>query len=290
MLARLGVPFDSDQHLFEVKWDGIRALAFIEGGAVRIHTRNGNDVTHHYPELECLARLPEGTLLDGEVVVLVDGVPSFEVVLRTRGRRRHQAGGASTAVYCVFDVLYHRFAPTTHVPLVERREPLGELVAAANVIESTGVVGTGKAFFSQITERGLEGVVAKRLDSPYAPGKRSDAWTKFKKRVYDQAVVFGYLPKAGDDFKSLVVATHRAGQLTYAGRVGTGFDANLRAQVNALLRAHPAAAPLLDPPEELPEVAWVAPQIYCMVSYVELTAAGVMRAPVFESLIEDGPR
>ena len=192
----------------------------------------------------------------------------------------------------MFDVLYRDCVAATAIALTQRREPLGDLVAAAdapNVIESTGVVGTGRAFFAEISNRGLEGVVAKRLDSAYLPGKRSDAWTKFKRRVYDHAVVLGYLPKEGDDFKSLVVGTHRDGVLSYAGRVGSGFDASLRRQVNALLRAHPAAGPLLEPPQELPEVAWVTLRIYCMVSYVELASAGVMRAPVFERLIEEAP-
>ena len=294
MLAKLGAAFDSDQHLFEIKWDGIRALPFVEAGALRILTRNGNDVTDHYHELTSLTRLPAGTVVDGEIIALEEGMPSFEAVLRTRGVRSGSKPRPGTG-YCIFDLLYLDYEHTMDLPLEERRKPLEELVGLAadgSVIESKPVVGAGKALFAEASERDLEGVVAKRRDSVYQPGKRSDAWTKFKKRVYDHAVVLGYLPEEGSSatdgrFRSLVVATHRDGKLSYAGRVGTGFDDALRERICALLRSHPASGPLLSPPERLPEVSWVEPRIYCLVSYVELTGAGVMRAPVFEQLIEE---
>ena len=293
MLAKLGAAFDSDQHLFEIKWDGIRALAFVERGAVRILTRNGNDVTAHYPELTSLTRLPPGTVVDGEIIALEEGRPSFEAVLRTRGSRSASTPRPGTG-YCVFDLLYLGFERTMDLPLEQRRQPLAELVAMAsegNVIESTPVAAAGKALFAEASDRDLEGVVAKRRDSIYQPGKRTGAWTKFKKRLYDNAVVLGYLPEEGSStadgrFRSLVVATHGDGQLSYAGRVGTGFDDALREQVGGMLRAHPTSAPLLLPPEQLPEVFWVEPCIYCLVSYVEMTSGGGMRAPVFERLLD----
>ena len=297
MLARLGAPFDSDQHLFEIKWDGIRALSFVEADAVRILTRNGNDVTGQYPELTSLTRLPAGTVVDGEIIALEEGMPSFEAVLRTRGGRSRGKPRPGTG-YCIFDLLYLGYEPTMGLPLEQRRQPLAELVAMAgesNVIESTPVAGAGKALFAEASERQLEGVVAKRRDSVYQPGRRGDAWTKFKKRVYDHAVVLGYLPEEGSSatdgrFRSLVVAAHRDGKLSYAGRVGSGFDDALREQIGERLRSHPASGPLLPAPEQLPEVAWVEPRIYCLVSYVELTSAGVMRAPVFERLVEEDAR
>lgn len=300
MLARSGAPFDSDRHLYEVKWDGIRAVALVEEGGYRLLSRTGNDLTRNYPELAPLARLPAGTIVDGEIVVLNEGRPDFEYVLR---RDRRSAGspetGATPALYLVFDLIYREFAPLTELPLLERRQPLGGLVdgcGSGHIVLSDGFVGAGVAFYREVCERNLEGVVAKRVDSRYLPGRRSDAWIKIKRRVHYHCVVLGFLDKEqGTDFQSLLIATEReAGAgLRYAGRVGTGFDEEQRREINALLRRHRSATALLPAPADLSprhqwdQVCWVEPVLFCVVSCVELTSAGMMRAPVFEGLIRE---
>ena len=185
MLARIGRPFDSDEHLFEIKWDGIRALAFVEGGDCRLVSRRRNDLTERYPECDVLAKLPPGCVLDGELVVLKDGRDDFESVLsREQARDPHRVRMLARALpisYVVFDVLYEGFEPVMKEPLEARRERLRALLASLSsphVVFSDGVVGAGEAFFAAATLQGHEGVVAKRLDGRYQPGARPDTWRK----------------------------------------------------------------------------------------------------------------
>lgn len=300
MLARAGEPFDSERHLYEVKWDGIRAVALVEGGGYRLLSRRGNDLTGNYPELAVLARLPAGTVVDGELVALNEGRPDFEYILR-RDRRGPTAPdtGRTPAIYLLFDLMYREFAPVTDQPLLQRRQPLAELVSgcdSGHVALSDGIVGAGVQFYREACRRNLEGVMAKRVDGRYLPGRRSDSWIKIKRRVRYHCVVLGFLDKEeGRDFQSLLVATEpRPGAgLRYAGRVGSGFDEEQRRELNGLLRRHRSAAPLLPRPDELSarhqwdQVCWVEPVLFCVVSCLELTSTGVMRGPVFEGLIQE---
>jgi ATP-dependent DNA ligase len=189
MLAQPGTPFDSDDFLFELKWDGTRALAFIEPGGFRLLSRQGLDRSERYPELAGLADGPAGTVLDGEIVVIHDGQPDFRR-LQTREQTRtplriRLASQACPVTYMVFDLLYEEYRPLLADPLIQRREHLERLVATLampRVIVSAGIVGAGRALFEEICRRGLEGMVAKRLSSRYQPGKRSQAWRKIKPR------------------------------------------------------------------------------------------------------------
>jgi DNA ligase D-like protein (predicted ligase) len=296
MLARLGGPFDSKSHLFEIKWDGIRALTFAQDSSYRLLTRNRNEISEKYPELAALSGLPDGTVLDGELVVLEDDRPSFHKILR-----REQARGETTiarltrtlpVLYVVFDLLYRGFQSMMDQPLAERREALEEVIqgmADPRLILSQGVIGDGKSFFQQASERELEGIVAKKLSSAYLPGKRTEAWIKIKRRLTIHCVVIGFIEKEGQDFQSLLVATNELpgedgpGELRYVGRVGTGIDQSMRHRLNKRLWNSLVDHPLVDCPET---ACWVEPGIYCAVSFNELTDAGVLRAPVLEQLIE----
>lgn len=298
MLAASGPPFDSDRHLFEVKWDGIRAVTMVDRDGVHMRSRRGSDLTGNYPELAVLERLPPGTMVDGEIVVLNEGRPDFEFALRRDRRGPGTADGDRPALYLAFDLMYRDYAPTMELPLTERRAPLAELVDAcgsSHVAFSEGIVGAGVKFYGEVCARAMEGVMAKRLDSRYLPGKRSDAWVKIKRRISYHCLVLGYLDKEGGDFQSLAVATERApgAGLHYAGRVGSGFDAAERAQLNDLLRSHRCAQPLLPLPadrsarDQLDQMCWVEPVLFCVVSCVEMTAGGMLRAPVFERLVRE---
>src|SRR5688572_5340393 len=180
MLATLvDEPFDSDRHLFEVKWDGIRALSIVADGAVRALTRNKQVLTPSFPELDPLARLPAGTLLDGELVVLADERPVFARALermQAKGRLRVEALARTLpAQYVVFDLLYDAGRSLLARPLQERRARLAELLSGLDeprLVFSDGAVGPGRALFEQVRARGLEGLVAKELDGAYLPGKR----------------------------------------------------------------------------------------------------------------------
>jgi len=292
MLAVLGQPFDSDSHFFEIKWDGFRAAAMIENGSVRLMSRNRNDLAEQFPALRSLRSLPDGLALDGEIVAFRDGKPDFDLMLN-RGRAGGAGGarGSRALKYVAFDVLYRDYQSRLDLGFAERREILEEVLAASRCAElmlSDGVKGRGKELYRQACEQSLEGVVAKKLSSPYAAGKRNGAWIKIKRRLRIQVVVIGYIEKPGNDFQSLLVAASQlpgetAGPLRYLGRVGGGFTEAMRANVYDLLQRSPRGAPLVPCPER---GRWVEPTVYCEVSYAELTEAGQLRAPVFEGLIE----
>jgi ATP-dependent DNA ligase len=190
MLASPGSPFDSADHLFEVKWDGIRAMAYRDRDGYRLVSRHGRPLTDQFPELAFLGRLSPGTVLDGELVVLQAGKPVLGLV-----QARHQVQSArkiralaktTPAVFMTFDLLFEGHRSLMTAPLAERREALRKVVASAgdySVVYSEGVVGPGKAFFERVIGEGLEGVMAKRLAGCYRPGRRTAAWQKIKPRA-----------------------------------------------------------------------------------------------------------
>ncbi len=187
MLAKRGTPFDSSQHLFEIKWDGTRVLAFVESHGYRLVNRHRADVTERYPELGFLNNLPAGIVLDGEVVVLRQGKPDFSLLLSRNQARAslkiQSLARTIPATYIVFDLLYHRFESLLVLPLWARQQRLETLVRAcadSRLVFSEGIVGQGRAYFEAVCRKGLEGVVAKRLDGRYRPGRR--AWIKIKPR------------------------------------------------------------------------------------------------------------
>lgn len=299
MLAKIGKPFDNPAWLFEVKWDGTRALAFIEGGDYRLLNRKKNDSRPRYPELDVLRTLPEGTILDGEIAVLVEGRPSFHGMLQreqARGAPRVRAVAKSLpAVYVVFDLLYRDDAPLLDRPLRERREALREVLARVDdpggrVVLSEGVVGEGIAYFDEAGRRDLEGIVAKRLDSRYLPGKRSDAWLKIKRAQHVLCAILGFLPDGKKAVSSLVIATEEAGSLAPAGRVGSGLDAAMRRELRARLDPLITETPLL--PEAAASIMgsetvhWVDPGVFCEVKFLERTPDGQLRAPVFIRVVD----
>ena len=189
MLAKSGAPFDSPEHLFEIKWNGTRVLAFVDQNGYRLVNRNRAKVTDRYPELGFLATLPAGTILDGEIVVLQDGKPHFGLLLSRNQTRApfkiQRLARMLPATYVVFDLLYDRFESLLALPLSVRRERLEKLMQRyphPRLVFSQGVVGPGKAFFAEVRRLGLEGMMAKCLTCCYRPGRRTDAWIKIKPR------------------------------------------------------------------------------------------------------------
>jgi bifunctional non-homologous end joining protein LigD len=286
MLAVHGQPFDSDAHFFEFKWDGFRAAAMVERGALRLMSRNSNDLLERFPTLSALGALPQGLALDGEIVAFRDGKPDFDLML-DRGRRPTEA----TVRYVAFDVLYEKYESRLTLPFAERRQLLEKIVKKSPCPElmlSEGVPTNGKSLYQEACSQGLEGVMAKRLSSIYTAGKRNSSWTKIKRRLRIQVVIIGFIEKPRNDFQSLLVAGsdlpgEEPGPLRYIGRVGGGFTQAARDQMNVLLREHPRSTPLVTCPEH---GEWIEPGLYCEVSYAEFTEAGLLRAPVFEGLIE----
>ena len=200
MLAqKAAAPFDSAQHLFEIKWDGIRCLARIEGRRARLQSREALEITAQFPELACLGRLPSGTVLDGELVILREGRPSLRDIQHRgllQNRQRIGCSSRTTPVtYMVFDLLFIKGKSLMSVPLNLRRRVLENLIEQfplPGVLVPQAVRQHGCQLFAQVVRLGLEGIMAKRLDGPYLPGKRSRYWLKIK-----ATQVSGTLPGCG---------------------------------------------------------------------------------------------
>lgn len=288
MLATPGQPFDSAEYLFEVKWDGTRGLAFIDEGGVRLVNRRRIDFTDRYPEFGFLSKLPPGTVLDGEVVVLHGGKPDFDRLMAREQLRSpmkiKSSARAMPATYIVFDVLYEGYASLMDEPLDVRRRHLKALVDGCgekHLVLSEGVVGKGKAFYDEAVKHGLEGVVAKRLNSHYLSGKRTLAWMKIKRSERIFCAIIGFIPSGKDDFRSLVIAAEGDHGLRPVGKVGTGFDGRLRARLNKLMWSRICERPIVACRER---ARWITPGLYCWVTCMERTKGGELRAPVFAEL------
>ncbi len=188
MLAQKAeAPFDSAQHFFEIKWDGIRCLAFVESGRVRLQSRQLMEITLQFPELGCLDRLPFGTVLDGELVVLQEGKPSLKQIQQRvflQNRQRIQImSQTAPANFMIFDLLYLKGKPLMTSPLSVRREALQTLMEQfqlPGILVSQAIHQHGRQLFAQIVRLNMEGIMAKRLDGPYLQGKRSRQWLKLK--------------------------------------------------------------------------------------------------------------
>ena len=284
MLATRAAPFDSDDYLFEVKWDGVRALTAIEDRRWRLWGRSGSDYTERYPELAVLRRLPSGTIIDGELIVLQNGRADFPALLRRHQRCRSSALGrvdpGMPVHYLVFDLLFEKGRSLLRRPLRERRERLYELLGRAGdvVTYSDGVVGCGCDFFAQVVARGHEGIMAKHLAATYLPGQRSHAWKKVKPTQVLPCVIIGYrLGRNG--VHKLLVAAVRDGVLQYVAEVSRGFTEQARAELTQRLRARASSHSVVACPTR---ACWVEPELYCRIRFQEWTRHGRLRHPVFD--------
>jgi DNA ligase D-like protein (predicted ligase) len=284
MLAVAGEPFDSDAYLFEIKWDGIRALAESRWA---VWGRGGVDYTARYPELNVLRRLPAGTVVDGELVVLRNGRADFPAVLGRHQRVRPRLDGdrALPVCYVLFDLLYLRGQALLHEPLIDRRARLHALVEQVQeplLAFSDGMVGNGRTFYEQAVAQAHEGVMAKLKSSRYRPGKRSSAWQKFKPHGQLPCVIVGYHAGRGG-IERLLVASVREGALRYVGQVQRGLNAALRADLARRLANQRRRQPVVPCPEP---ACWVEPDCYCQVRYIGWTCSGHLRYAVFGGFLE----
>jgi bifunctional non-homologous end joining protein LigD len=295
------LPPDDGTWGFEMKWDGMRALVGVEGGDVWLTSRAGNDATRRFPELLAIGDALGGTdaLLDGEIVALdARGVPSFELLqprmqAHGEGAVRERAA-AQPVVLMLFDVLWLAGHSTCDLPYRDRRVLLERLALAGPAFQTPpGTVGGGDAVLETSRALGLEGVVAKRLDSPYRPGRRADTWRKVKTTLGQELVVGGWLPGAGrleGLLGSLLVGHHDgSGALRFAGRVGSGIDDAAREQLQRRLGPLRRDTSPFQATPRLPHPVWVDPEVVVEVAFHEWTSAGVLRAPRFRGVRDDKP-
>ena len=289
MLAVTGRPFDSAEHFFEFKWDGYRAGAMIENGKARLMSRNGLDLAERYPGLAPLARLPRGLALDGEIVAFRGGRPDFSL-LQQHGPR----SDPSTVRFVAFDVLYEDFESRLDLPFSRRRQILEQIVERAHQPGAgleRGPCGRRPGFVPPGLRAGPGG---RGVQAPFQSLRlRPAQWSLDQDQAAPPPAGRDHRlhPEAGPGFPEPPGGGQRAarrepepGALRYLGRVGSGFTESLRARVNALLQERPRRTPLVPCPEK---ARWVEPGLFCEVSFAELTSAGLLRAPVFERLIEE---
>ena len=291
--------FDSPEHLFEVKWDGVRVLAFCEGSSTRLYSRSGRDVTHQYPEFgELSARLNvPNAVLDGEIVALdPNSRPSFER-LQSRinlSRPSDIARGVSQIALdlVLFDLVFESGEWIGNRPLTDRLERLGSsVVFGERVLRSEPIPLHGIALFEAAKARRLEGIVAKAVRSHYIPGRRTRDWLKIK-AIHDIDVVVGGwsagLNSRASSMGALQVGAYDAeGKLRYLGSVGTGFKERDLHSIKAKLEAREIpTSPFADkiPPKG---IRWARPELVAMVEYRELTNGMRLRAPSFKRLRDD---
>ena len=295
MLATLvGAPFDDPDWLFEVKWDGFRVEAIVDGGATSLRTRGEKDAAQFYfgPFLDPPSWISaKQAIVDGEVIALDDrGEPDF-ALLQARIKGRATAAAEPTPfVYEVFDLLHLEGRSLLDEPLEERRRLLASVLRPdPRVRLSEHVEGDGLAFFEAARVRGLEGVMAKDRRSPYVPGKRTDRWQKIKIRPEQELVVGGWATGTGKavDLGALLVGVYEDGGLRYAGKVGAGFTDSSRADLLAAVAKLAADAPPFDDP--VPRAAardahWLRPELVIRAEFAGWTGDGLVRQASYKGI------
>lgn len=295
----LGLPASDDGWAYEMKWDGQRALAYVDGTRLRLLSRNERDITGTYPELAPLASALDGrtALVDGEIVTMVDGAPSFSALQeRMHATDAHAPALVSRvpATYFVFDVLHVDGRSMLRVPYRQRREILDalQLTGPSWHTPPSFIDVAGADVLAVSARQGLEGVIAKRLDSAYLPGARSPDWRKAKHARRTEAVVGGWRPGKGlreGKIGSLLVGVHDDDGLVYAGRVGTGLDERtldmLASRMRPLTRDD---SPFVEVPRDVARDArWVQPELVVDVEFTRWTSDGRLWHPTYRGLRTD---
>ncbi len=297
MLAKSSRPFDSEKHVFELKWDGTRCIAFVDRKNLSLRNRRLLDITHRYPEFRELRRFlkAKSVVFDGELVVLVDGVPKFDKLQQREHlediNRIEILSGLIPATYVVFDLLYLNGKSLMKKPLVERRDLLKGLFPLSNNVIFSESYTEGRKLFSAVLKKGFEGIMAKEKESPYLSGERSGYWLKIKKSFDIDAVICGYLEGEGSRkelFGSLILGVYDKGKLMHIGQVGTGFDEKTAKRIYHILATIKSyKSPFSEIPYFKRKSFWVKPEMVVRVGYQELTKDKHLRVPVFKEIRDD---
>ncbi|MES2703198.1 MAG: DNA ligase D [Bacteroidota bacterium] len=285
MLAKLHEgAFDSPDWIYEIKWDGYRAIAEVNKKDLRLYSRNGLSFKTDYPGVyEELKKIKKDVVLDGEIVALNEkGHAHFQLL------QNYKQDNSVPLCYYVFDCLAVNGKSIADKPLLERKEILKQLLPASDiVVYCDHIAERGKDFFAVMQQQGLEGMIAKRADSVYAEGARTNDWLKVKHVLTEEAVIAGYTePRGGrKNFGALVLGVYEGKKFTYIGHTGTGFNDKTLKDVYAKMQ------PLIT--DESPfstkvplngKVTWVKPELVCNLKYSEITESGTRRHPVFTGL------
>jgi bifunctional non-homologous end joining protein LigD len=291
-------PFDSPDWVYEVKWDGIRAMISLDEGKITIRSRNQNDITAHFPELQIPDQAFRATcaLFDAEIVCLNEkGQPMFEQCVQRLHHRTEaavaRARARHPAVVYLFDCLYVDGRPILNEPLMRRRAWMADSLRPNQVYRASETIDDGIGLYNAAADAGLEGIVAKERSSVYTPGKRSASWLKIKTRRSRDCIIIGYTKGKGDresTFGALQLGVYKGKQLVYVGKVGTGFDDRKMKEIYAeLQKVKKGSRPVKEKPLDDAVTVWLEPQVVCEVQYSSLASTGNLREPVFLRLRPD---
>lgn len=288
MLATLiDEPFSKEGWLFEIKWDGYRAIGSKKQSDIELYSRNGLDFAHKYPPVaEALRTFKHDVIVDGEVVATDrEGKPHFEWL------QNWQRDPQGSLQYYLFDILWCEGHDVRDMPLQERKRLLKSIIPKSDTLcYSDDVATEGLALFKEMQQRGLEGMIAKRSDSPYREADRSQNWLKIKTHLRQEVVIGGYTePRGGRKYLgSLVVGVYENGDLRYVGHSGGGIPDQQRKQLkDKLAGLERKTSPFIIEPKPNAPVHWVKPELVCEMSFSEWTQEGYMRHPQFEGLRPD---
>jgi bifunctional non-homologous end joining protein LigD len=291
-------PFDKPGWIYEVKWDGYRALAYLNNGKVELRSRNNNSFNEKfYPVYEALKEWPVKAVVDGEIVVVDEnGLSAFS---KLEGWQSVEDGHLE---YYVFDILWLNGIDLMGLPLLERRKILQQLVPENEIIRfSESFAANGTEFFKSAEKLGIEGIVAKQADSIYRPDVRTKDWLKIKTEQRHEAIIAGYTRNEGSDkqFSALILGVYEHGELKFIGQAGTGFTKKSQAELLKKLKPLEVKEspfkeePVINRPTRFrpnppkTEVFWVKPELVCEVKYQELKPEGIMRHASFQGLRQD---
>jgi len=284
-------PFDSPDHIFELKLDGVRAIAFVEAEEVRVLNRRLDDVQSQFPQFADVPKRvkAKSAVLDGEIVAL-DGEGRTSLPL-LQERLRERTGPLT---YQVFDILYLEGASLMHLPLARRKTTLHQVLSASEFLQACDFVdGEGIAFFEAAAEHGLEGIVAKEKASAYQPGERSPAWQTVKAFCADDFVIGGYAFGGGrkaEPIAALLVGQYEDERLVHVGDVSGPFPKETTRLLLALLQPlHSSECAFAEPPSVARFIYWCRPELVCRLRYSEWTRQGKLRFPLFVALRPDVP-
>jgi len=294
MLARPAEePFSSADWIFEVKWDGIRAISYVKE-ELSIRSRNQKELIGNFPELTELKDLTRDTVLDGEIVVMMDGKPDFQTLIQrmqnTKPGDIRYMSIKFPATYIIFDILEKDGEELLDIPLMERKRILDSVKEGKSVVLSLFVEETGVAYYRAVLEKGLEGIMAKKKQSSYEPGKRSNNWLKIKRVKTCDCVIFGYTRGEGNrekTFGSLVLGLYDGAGPVFIGKVGTGFSQEDMEDMKQSLDKFKIEEETLPGVDTDREITWLKPGIVCEVGYQSATEDGKLRIPVFKRFRED---
>jgi len=287
-------PFSGKDWIFEIKWDGFRAIAYV-GSDLSLRSRNGKELRHNFPELEELKQLAQNVVIDGEIVVVKQGKADFQALQERAKQSSSQFIQAQTvrspATYVVFDILEKDGVSLVDLPLTERKKELADSVREGkHVVLSDFVEGKGEDYYRIALERGIEGIVAKKKDSKYEPGVRNSAWLKIKKLRSCDCVIFGYTKGTGaraNSFGALILGLYgKEGNPVHVGKVGTGFsDETLKDLSSRFEKLKTQISPFKG--EITGSVIWLKPSLVCEVLYQLVTTDGKLRMPRYQGLRAD---